>query len=57
MESVGEPFDPQLHEAVQVQEGVSNPDTVIEEFARGYYLGDEVLRPAMVKVGSGGNES
>lgn len=53
MDAVGEPFDPRLHDAVQVEEGASNPDTVVEEFARGYFVGDEVLRPAMVKVGSG----
>lgn len=57
MESLGQPFDPRLHEAVQVEEGVSNPDTVIEEYARGYLIGDEVLRPAMVKVGAGDDEA
>jgi len=57
MEAVGQPFDPRLHDAVQVEEGVSNPDTVVEEYAPGYFIGDEVLRPAMVKVGAGGGES
>jgi molecular chaperone GrpE len=57
MEAVGEPFDPRLHEAVQVEEGASNPDTVVAEFARGYLIGDEVLRPAMVMVGSGRGNS
>lgn len=52
MESVGEPFDPALHEAVMVDEGDGTADTVIEEFQRGYLVNDTVLRPAMVKVGS-----
>jgi molecular chaperone GrpE len=57
MTSVGEPFDPRYHEAVQVEDGASNPDTVVEEYARGYLIGDDILRPAMVKVGSGGAAS
>lgn len=52
IEAVGQPFDPSLHEAVMVDENVNNPDTVVEEFQRGYYIHDQVLRPAMVKVGS-----
>lgn len=52
MESVGEAFDPNLHEAVMVDESADNPDTVVEEFQRGYYINDQVLRPAMVKVGT-----
>jgi molecular chaperone GrpE len=53
MESIGQPFDPSRHEAVMVDEGDGNADTVVEEFQRGYYVNDTVLRPAMVKVGSG----
>ncbi|MDX6531860.1 MAG: molecular chaperone GrpE [Blastocatellia bacterium] len=49
--SVGERFDPHIHEAV-VTEPSDNyePDTVTEELARGYRIGDRLLRPAMVKV-------
>jgi molecular chaperone GrpE len=47
-ESVGQTFDPRLHEAVS-REGEG--DTVTAELASGYKLGDVVLRPAMVKVG------
>lgn len=54
IEAVGKPFDPTLHEAVTVEEGVGSPDTVVEEFQRGYTLHDRVLRPSMVKVGQGG---
>lgn len=51
IESIGEPFDPNFHEAVEVEQGVENADTVVGEHRRGYMIGDEVLRPAMVKVG------
>ena len=51
MEAVGTPFDPNLHEAVEVENGVENADTVVGEHRRGYLIGDELLRPAMVKVG------
>lgn len=52
MESLGQPFDPSRHEAVMVDEEAGSADTVIEEFQRGYFVNDSVLRPAMVKVGS-----
>ena len=49
--SVGEPFDPHVHEAVVTEASDEyEPDTVIEELARGYRIGDRLLRPAMVKV-------
>ncbi len=49
--SVGERFDPALHEAVldEVSETVPG-GTVLEELERGYRLGDDLLRPARVKV-------
>lgn len=52
MESVGQSFDPNLHEAVQVDDRADGRDTVIEEYQRGYYINERVLRPALVKVGS-----
>jgi molecular chaperone GrpE len=52
MESIGQPFDPSRHEAVMVDEGAPNADTVVEEFQRGYLVNGSVLRPAMVKVGA-----
>jgi molecular chaperone GrpE len=49
--SVGEGFDPSRHEAVQRVEGPANgKPTVVEEYQRGYYLHERVLRPARVKV-------
>jgi len=51
VESVGQPFDPHRHQAVIYEPAEGRPDgEVIEEFARGYLIGDRLLRPAMVKV-------
>jgi molecular chaperone GrpE len=54
IEALGQPFDPNLHEAVafedNAEEGGEHVDTVSEVFAKGYKLHDRVLRPAMVKV-------
>jgi molecular chaperone GrpE len=51
IEAVGQPFDPNLHEAVVHQETTDYPDNVvIDEVQRGYRLGDRVLRPALVRV-------
>jgi molecular chaperone GrpE len=48
---VGEPFDPNHHEAVMQQPDASKPEgTVVAELARGYKLRDRVLRPAKVAV-------
>lgn len=51
MRAEGEPFDPNLHEAVMREETDEYPEgTVTEELRRGYVLGEQVLRHAMVKV-------
>ncbi len=51
IEAVGKPFDPTVHEAVSVQpvEG-QEAGIVLEEYRKGYKIGDRVLRPSMVKV-------
>lgn len=49
---VGEPFDPELHEAVGVEEGEGGQEIVSEELQAGYRLGNDVIRHAMVKVKS-----
>ncbi|WP_233258588.1 nucleotide exchange factor GrpE [[Phormidium] sp. ETS-05] len=47
----GQEFDPNLHEAVMREATSEHPEgTVLEEFMRGYMLGDRILRHAMVKV-------
>src|SRR5262245_6062041 len=62
MESVGDPFDPERHEAVATDpDSPLPPHTVTHVFQRGYFLHDRVLRPAMVRVRvddvEGGSES
>jgi len=44
------PFDPNLHEAVSMEEGDGDTEIVSEELQAGYQLDDEVLRHAMVRV-------
>jgi len=51
VKAMGEPFDPNFHEAVLEQEDSSvNPGTVINEFQKGYILNQRLLRPATVIV-------
>ncbi|QMS92268.1 nucleotide exchange factor GrpE [Nostoc edaphicum CCNP1411] len=51
MRPEGQEFDPNLHEAVMREPTDEHPEgTVLEELVRGYFLGDRVLRHAMVKV-------
>jgi molecular chaperone GrpE len=53
--TVGELFDPHIHEAVATEQtDDADPDTIIQEMQRGYRLGDKLLRPAMVKVATRG---
>ncbi len=50
-ESKGQVFDPHVHEAVEMVESEEFPaGCVVEEFSRGYKMGDRVIRPARVKV-------
>jgi molecular chaperone GrpE len=50
-ESVGQPFDPALHEAVgSVESNEQESGAVIDELRRGYRWGEELLRPARVRV-------
>lgn len=47
----GAPFDPEVHEAIMREPSEDVPDgTVLEEFRKGFRLGERLLRPAMVKV-------
>ncbi|MBM6619242.1 nucleotide exchange factor GrpE [Bacillus suaedaesalsae] len=51
IESVGQQFDPHLHQAVmQVDEPNVESNVIVEEFQKGYKLKDRVIRPSMVKV-------
>jgi molecular chaperone GrpE len=52
IDSVGEEFNPELHEAVDTGETSGEMDgKVIAEYSRGFRMGDRLLRPARVKVG------
>jgi molecular chaperone GrpE len=49
--STGSLFDPSMHQAVaQVESETVEPNMVVEEFQKGYFLHDRILRPAMVTV-------
>ena len=56
--SVGEPFDPNVQEALTMESSESVPaNYVLTEFERGYHYKDRLLRPARVVVSSGKPES
>ena len=49
--SAGQPFDPSMHQAVaQVDSSIMAPNMVVDEFQKGYFLHDRIMRPAMVTV-------
>lgn len=51
IEAVGEPFDPNLHEAInQEPSDEYESGVVIRELQKGYQLGDRVIRPSLVSV-------
>ena len=51
LEATGSPFDPAFHQAMaQVPTDEHAPNTVIEEYQKGYMLRERLLRPAMVTV-------
>lgn len=52
IQTVGQPFDPHMHEAVSIEEGSGEQEIVSEELQAGYKLGDDVIRHAVVKVKS-----
>lgn len=50
IKTVGELFNPHLHEAVSMEDGEGDEEVVSEELQSGYKLGDEIIRHAMVRV-------
>lgn len=56
IKTVGQEFDPRLHEAVSMDEGDGQHEVISEELQAGYTLGDEVIRHAMVRVKKGNKE-
>ena len=55
MISVGEVFDPNIHEALRQEKGEEG--IILDEFQRGYMMGERVIRPAKVVVGNGEEEA
>lgn len=49
-DSVGKPFDPHLHEAIEMVETLEPSGIVVEENVKGYTIKGKTLRPARVKV-------
>jgi len=50
IKTIGEPFDPKLHEAISAEGDGLGVEVVCEELQPGYKLGDEIIRHALVKV-------
>jgi molecular chaperone GrpE len=50
LKTVGEEFNPRYHEAVSLEEGEGTKEIVSEELQAGYKLGDDVIRPAIVRI-------
>ena len=50
IKTVGEVFDPRLHEAVSMEEGDGSTEVVSEELQSGFMIDDEIIRHAMVRV-------
>lgn len=50
IEAAGQPFDPNLHEAISQAESDAAPGTVVQVLQRGYRSGERLLRPALVVV-------
>jgi molecular chaperone GrpE len=49
--AIGQPFDPEKHEAMaQVESTTNQPNTVVDEYHKGYLLRDRLLRPSLVSV-------
>ena len=53
VDSIGEAFDPHVHEALTHMPSDKPAETVVEQIRRGYMLGDKLLRAAQVVVSSG----
>jgi molecular chaperone GrpE len=58
VETVGHPFDPRIHEALESVERPDLPDhQVIDEVRRGYRIRERLLRPALVRISKNPNVS
>lgn len=50
IKTLGEHFNPELHEAVGMEDGDGEHEVVSEELQAGYKIGNDIIRHAMVKV-------
>jgi molecular chaperone GrpE len=50
IESVGRPYDPNLHEAILMKESEKAPGIILEEMQKGYTMHERLIRPSMVIV-------
>ena len=50
IKTIGEKFDPGIHEAIELVEGEGESGTIVEEMQSGYKLNNKLIRPAKVKV-------
>jgi len=57
IESLGNPFDPRLHEAIAGGGSDGAEGIVLEEYQKGYLLGEKVIRPSRVKIAERRQES
>ena len=58
IEAIGQPFDPNLHEAMmEVEHGEHPPGTVVEEMEKGYKLNNKVVRHTRVIVSKAGGDN
>ncbi len=56
IQAVGQPFDPNFHQAMlQMESDDQPPNTVVQELQRGYRIHERLLRPALVAVSKAGN--
>jgi molecular chaperone GrpE len=53
IDPLGERFDPNLHQAIQMVESDLEPNAVAQVLQKGYLIAERVLRPAMVMVSRG----
>jgi molecular chaperone GrpE len=51
LKTVGEKFNPEVHEAIEKVKSEEEKDMIIEEVVKGYKMGDKVIRAAKVKIG------
>ena len=50
MESIGKQFDPEFHDALSSEESDEKENIILDEFQKGYFLNEKVIRHAKVKV-------